>query len=116
MGIGIYKGVRNINFRLLGEIALGWLATPVMSGVIAFFSLFFMKNIFNMNVGHKATGNESPADMLVTSGADMSGIVKYLLLAILAGGILIMVYYYLLERKKKRELRRSEEKFWKNLK
>jgi PiT family inorganic phosphate transporter len=116
MGIGIYKGVRNINFRLLGEIALGWLATPIMSGVIAFFSLFFMKNIFNMNVGHKATGNESPADMIVTSGADMSGIVKYLLLAILVAGTLLILYYYLLERKKRQEIKRSDEIFWKNLK
>jgi PiT family inorganic phosphate transporter len=116
MGIGIYKGVRNINFRLLGEIAIGWLATPVMSGVLAFFSLFFVKNIFNINVGHKATANESPSDMLVSSGADMSGIVKYLLLAILATGFLIMIYYYLLERKKKKEIRRSDEIFWKNLK
>jgi phosphate/sulfate permease len=116
MGIGIYKGVRNINFRLLGEIALGWLATPVMSGVIAFFSLFFMKNIFSMNVGQKATPNESPVDMIVTSGANISGIVKYLLLAILAAGTVIIIYYYLLERKKKKEMRRSDEIFWKNLK
>jgi inorganic phosphate transporter, PiT family len=116
MGIGIYKGVRNINFRLLGEIAIGWLATPVMSGLLAFFSLFFVKNIFNLEVGHKAAADESPSDMLVSSGADMSGIVKYLLLAILFTGILIMIYYYLLERKKKKELKRSDEIFWKNLK
>jgi phosphate/sulfate permease len=116
MGIGIYKGVRNINFRLLGEIALGWIATPLMSGLLAFFSLFFMKNIFNLDVGHKATGNELSSDMPVSSGAEMSGIIKYLLLAILAAGLLIIMYYYLLERKKKRELLRSEEKFWKNLK
>jgi PiT family inorganic phosphate transporter len=116
MGIGIYKGVRNINFRLLGEIAVGWLATPLMSGILAFFSLFFMKNIFNIEVGHKITGKESPSDMIVSSGADMSGIVKYLLLGIAAAGFIIIIYFYLLERKKKRELRRSEEKFWRNLK
>jgi PiT family inorganic phosphate transporter len=116
MGIGIYKGVRNINFRLLGEIAVGWLATPLMSGILAFFSLFFMKNIFNIEVGHKITGKESPSDIIVSSGADMSGIVKYLLLGIAAAGFIIIIYFYLLERKKKRELRRSEEKFWRNLK
>jgi hypothetical protein len=46
----------------------------------------------------------------------MSGIVKYLLLGIVAAGIIAMIYYYLLERKKSRELRKSEERFWKNLK
>jgi PiT family inorganic phosphate transporter len=116
MGIGIYKGVRNINFRLLGEIALGWLATPLISGVLAFFSLFFMKNIFNIEVGHKAGVNESPASMIVNSGSDMSEIVKYLLIGIFAAGFVTVIYFYLLERKKKREMRRADEKFWKNLK
>jgi PiT family inorganic phosphate transporter len=51
IGIGLYKGARNINFKILGEIALGWLATPIASGLLAFFSLFFVKNIFSINVG-----------------------------------------------------------------
>src|SRR4030042_7035864 len=33
IGIGLYKGARNINFRLLGEIGIGWIATPVISGL-----------------------------------------------------------------------------------
>ncbi|MGB8492176.1 MAG: inorganic phosphate transporter, partial [Bacteroidales bacterium] len=32
IGIGLYKGARNINFRIVGEIAAGWLATPLCSG------------------------------------------------------------------------------------
>jgi PiT family inorganic phosphate transporter len=119
IGIGLYKGARNINFRLLGEIALGWLSTPIMSGLLAYFSLFFMKNIFNINVGHKISGPGSetivPAGQ-ITGGADMSGIVKYLLLGIMGFGIIAIIYYYLLERKKTRELRKSEDRFWKNLK
>jgi len=47
IGIGLYKGVRNINFKILGEIAIGWIATPIASGLLSFFSLFFMKNIFS---------------------------------------------------------------------
>ena len=53
LGIGLYKGASNINFKILGEIALGWLVTPIASGLLAFFSLFFMKNIFSINVGSK---------------------------------------------------------------
>jgi phosphate/sulfate permease len=120
IGIGLYKGARNINFRLLGEIAIGWLATPIMSGLLAFFSLFFMKNIFNINVGHKIAvqGTEAvvPADQIMSGGVDMSGIIKYLLLGIMATGIVALIYFYLLERKKTRELRKSEERFWKYLK
>jgi len=117
IGIGIYKGARNINFRLLGEIALGWIATPVISGVIAFFSLFFIKNIFNINVGHKVNiGDLSNGPMQVIADEKISLIVKYLLLGIIMTGIVTMIYFYLLDRKKKTGLRVSEERFWKNMK
>jgi len=117
IGIGLYKGARNINFKLLGEIGIGWIATPVMSGLLAFFSLFFMKNIFNIDVGHKIIeGAPETAVMTGVAGSEMSGIIKYLLLGILIAGILLIVYYYLLERKRSREMKISEEKFWKHIK
>jgi PiT family inorganic phosphate transporter len=116
IGIGFYKGVRNINFKLLGEIALGWVATPLLSGLVAFFSLFFMKNIFSIEVGHKIAEGLKPSDSVpVIPDENMSGIIKYLLLGIVIAGLLAIVYYYLLERKKTRELKLSEEKFWKNM-
>jgi len=117
IGIGLYRGARNINFRLLGEIGIGWIATPVVSGVITFFSLFFMKNIFNIEVGHKIIeGAPETSVMTGVSGSEMSDIMKYILLGILIAGTVIGLYYYLLERKRTRELKISEEKFWKNLK
>ncbi|MGD0343186.1 MAG: inorganic phosphate transporter [Bacteroidales bacterium] len=118
IGIGLYKGARNINFRLLGEIALGWIATPVMSGLLAFFSLFFVKNIFNIEVGHKiAEGSLAAANIASTDGDPaVSGIIRVLLAGIIGTGLLVALIYWLFERKKNRELRLSEEKFWKNLK
>jgi len=117
IGIGLYRGARNINFRLLGEIGIGWIATPIVSGVITFFSLFFMKNIFNIEVGHKIIEGASETSVLTgVSGSEMSDIMKYILLGILIAGTVIGLYYYLLERKRTRELKISEEKFWKNLK
>jgi len=85
--------------------------------VITFFSLFFMKNIFNIEVGHKIIEGapETPV-MTGVTGSEMSEIMKYILLGILIAGTVIGLYYYLLERKKTRELKISEEKFWKNLK
>jgi PiT family inorganic phosphate transporter len=116
IGIGMYKGVRNINFKILGEIGIGWISTPLMSGLLAFFMLFFMKNIFNVEVGHRITEAESLAGHIVASGQDFSDIIKYLLIGIMGAGVVAMIYYYLLERKKSREMRKSEEKFWKYLK
>ena len=117
IGIGIYKGARNINFRILGEIALGWLTTPLMSGVIAFFSLFFVKNVFNIEVGHKITeGVSSGMSGTINGDPSISSIIRVLLFCIVAAGILIGAYFWLIENRKRKELRLSEEKFWKNLK
>jgi inorganic phosphate transporter, PiT family len=120
LGIGLFKGARNINFKVLGEIGLAWVISPVASGSLTFFLLFFMKNIFDINVGFK-TGvpgieTASPVDKVMSGGTDMSGIMKYFLFGILAAGVVAIIYYYLLERKKTIELRKSEERFWKNLK
>lgn len=119
LGIGLYKGARNINFRILGEIAVGWVATPVASGLLAFVSLFFMKNIFSINVGSKTEPGIISANHIaetMTGGTYVSGIIKYLLLGVLIFGILALIFYFLLERKKTIELQKSEEKFWMNLK
>ena len=117
MGIGLYKGARNINFRLLGQIAVGWVATPVMSGLLAFLSLFFIKNIFNIDVGHKIAESITEPDFaMAAADASMSVIIKFLLLGIVITGFFLILYFYMIERKKRRDLRLSEEKFWKNLK
>ena len=119
LGIGLYKGARNINFKILGEIALGWLATPIASGLLAFFSLFFMKNIFSINVGSKKDLSVQSAIQISNSmsgGSDVSYIIKYLLLGVLVSGIVGISYYLLLENKKRKEMQKSEAKFWKNIK
>ncbi|HLW22674.1 MAG TPA: inorganic phosphate transporter, partial [Sphaerochaetaceae bacterium] len=47
LGIGMVKGGwRTINFPLLGRIALGWIATPIVSALLAYILLFFMQNVF----------------------------------------------------------------------
>ena len=50
VGIALVKKGRNIRFRVLGEISLGWLATPVLAGAIAFFGLFVLQNVFGQEV------------------------------------------------------------------
>ncbi len=50
LGIGLIKGVREIKMKTLGGIALGWIATPVIAGILTFFLLFFMQNVFDLQV------------------------------------------------------------------
>lgn len=120
IGIGLYKGARNINFKILGEIGIGWLATPIASGLLAFLSLFFVKNIFNINVGSKVLDSVTSVQQIGSASmygvTDVSGIIRYFLLGLLIFGTVGISYYLLLERKKRREMQQSEEKFWKNIK
>jgi inorganic phosphate transporter, PiT family len=119
IGIGLYKGARNINFRILGEISAGWIATPILSGLFTFISLFFVKNIFGIDVGRKAELiRETTIQPLTVSTPDshISDIMQYLILGLLVTGLIVIVFYYFLDMKKKSELQKSEEKFWKNIK
>ena len=50
LGIGLLKDFRSINYRILGEIVLGWLVTPVAAGTISFVALFFLQNVFRLQV------------------------------------------------------------------
>jgi len=49
LGISLFKGA-NIRYNVLGGISLGWMATPLAAGVVAFFLLFFVDNVFDQQV------------------------------------------------------------------
>ena len=118
IGIGLYKSVRNINFRILGEIAAGWIATPLSSGLLAFFSLFLIKNIFGVDVGSRISDDPAQASVQISPASDpgISGILHYLILGLIVTGISAIIFYYFLERRKRNEFRKSEERFWKLIK
>lgn len=53
IGIAAVKGVRGlrrIRWGQVGGIAIGWAATPVVAGLLSFFSLFIMQNVFTQTV------------------------------------------------------------------
>ena len=51
LGIGLIRGgARNINFKMLGGITMGWFFTPLISAVICFIMLYFMQNVFMTQV------------------------------------------------------------------
>jgi PiT family inorganic phosphate transporter len=50
IGIGMLKGGRTIQWRVLGGVGLGWVATPILAGVVCFVGLFFLQNVFNQTV------------------------------------------------------------------
>lgn len=56
IGIGLYKGGKEIKYNILGGISLGWVATPILAGLLAFFLLFFVNNVFQKDVGGEPEG------------------------------------------------------------
>lgn len=50
IGVGVAKGGRNLNFKILGKISLGWIATPAIAAIVAFIALFIVQNVFGQQV------------------------------------------------------------------
>ncbi|MBN2668007.1 MAG: inorganic phosphate transporter [Bacteroidales bacterium] len=65
MGIGLLKGGRNIKFNVLGNISIGWILTPILAGLSSFISLFFVSNVFKIQVSE---GSEKAANQAVEIG------------------------------------------------
>jgi inorganic phosphate transporter, PiT family len=50
IGISLYRDVKQIRFRVLGEISLGWVATPILAGVLSLLLLSVVDNVFDQAV------------------------------------------------------------------
>ena len=50
LGIGLYKRSKNIHWKMLWKIMLGWVAAPVVTAVCCFVFLFIMQNVFSQKV------------------------------------------------------------------
>jgi PiT family inorganic phosphate transporter len=50
IGLGLMRGGQDIDWRLVGNISLGWLITPVLSALVCFVGLFFLQNVFDQRV------------------------------------------------------------------
>lgn len=55
LGIGLVKGVREIKFKALYGIAIGWIIAPLIAGLLSYFALFFAQNVFNLQVSSNNT-------------------------------------------------------------
>jgi len=99
LGVGLYKGVRNINLKLLGNIASGWVTTPVAAGLLSFFLLFFIKNLFGIDVGHSVrpptTGGE---------GMNIALVVRYSIIVLLIIAAIYLVWMILSERRRTKKV------------
>ncbi len=76
IGIAVAKGGRGINFGMVRRIAGGWVATPVIAGLLAFLGLFFLQNVFDLPVTRAVNYqiSESTVVRLVEEGVDATAL------------------------------------------
>ncbi len=53
LGIGLLKRGAGIRYKVMGEISLGWISSPILAGVISFLLLFFVDNVFQKQVSRQ---------------------------------------------------------------
>ena len=50
IGIALVRGARELDWKMLGGIALGWVATPLIAALISLTALFVVQNVFDQTV------------------------------------------------------------------
>ncbi|MDX9976799.1 MAG: inorganic phosphate transporter [Candidatus Cloacimonadales bacterium] len=50
VGLSLSKGIQNMHYNVLGRISIGWIVSPVLAGLICFFSLYIVQNVFDQTV------------------------------------------------------------------
>lgn len=106
IGIGMIKGVNEIKFKTIKGIAYGWVLTPIAAGLLSFLALFFVKNLFNLNVGTAVGADGSTADM-AEAGAVVSETARHINLiwpgiSLIVLAVLSIVITYSFSQQKKR--------------
>ncbi|HXK57989.1 MAG TPA: inorganic phosphate transporter, partial [Gammaproteobacteria bacterium] len=74
IGIGLLKGGKGIKWGVLGNIASGWVTTPIIASIVCFVMLFFLQNVFNQVVYHEVRYvlSEPVLEHLEKSGVSVS--------------------------------------------
>lgn len=107
IGIGMIKGVNEIRFKTIKGIVTGWVLTPIAAGLLSFLALFFMKNLFNLNVGTEPGAADATADIAVTAGTVVSETTRHInfvwpAISLIVLAVLIIIITYSFSQLKKR--------------
>ena len=50
VGLGMMRGGRDIDWRLVRNVGIGWITTPLVAALACFIALFFVQNVFDQPV------------------------------------------------------------------
>jgi PiT family inorganic phosphate transporter len=101
LGISLLKGVGEPNVKLLGNLLIGWILTPLVALITTFFSLFIVQNVFQIVVSGKlanadATSLITPIQNPVAISIPLTGNLTLLIISVtLVTAIALLVYLQL---------------------
>ena len=107
LGIGLVKRVSEINGKIIGGIALSWIATPVVAGIFTYIGLFFVQNVF----GLKVIGNSGISQTEIPPARSFAESITHIdmvmpgLLVLAALGIIFLLFLFF----RQKELRLKTE-------
>jgi len=70
LGVAFFKNKSNINFKVVGRIATGWVITPIISALMCYVALFFVQNVFEQEVVKKETVSQSSIEYQIEDTSD----------------------------------------------
>lgn len=105
LGIGMVKGSREINTRMLAGIGAGWLLTPVISGIATYLLLFIAMNVFNLSVmsSTSATSTINAAGNIETTTNIDLIVPGVIVISGMAFSLLILAFYKTRQKQLKAE-------------
>ena len=71
IGLGLLRGGRDIDWRLVRNIGVGWITTPVIAALVCFITLFFVQNVFDQPV-HREKRFAMSLEVLNRIGEDIT--------------------------------------------
>lgn len=113
IGIGLVKGLREMKFKVLGNIMIGWILTPLLSGILTFFSLFFVSSVFGIAITNKAvevasTISPTPIQTVVSIPFEFTPITYIAVFSVL---IIISTVVFFAYRKSKSNIKANENRW-----
>ena len=109
LGIGLIKGGREIKLKTLTGVAVGWVTTPVVAGFFTYFTLFFVQNVFGLEVASPDVFAQ-PEEVVAPAIRESIRQINMILPGLFVAAILVMaVLIYLFFRQQKMRLKAENE-------
>lgn len=109
IGIGFVKGAREIEAKTIANIGLGWITAPIGAGILTYFILFIIHNVFQFPVSHENSYSvikQPELQNLVNHSPKINMVLPGI---IFLSAIIILTLIYLFFRQQKLRLRAEKD-------